>query len=82
LIVYQKIGEFLFYGDEKVIEKVLVCIEPNNPKINDVLGNKYNNGSQYIGFHSESESDLHDNTFIVSVCLGTETYFVLTYRNR
>lgn len=48
------------YRDEKVLEKVLVDIEPNHPKLNAVLGNKYNDGSDYIGFHSDSESDLHN----------------------
>lgn len=64
---------------KKVIEKVLVDIEPNHPKLNAVLGNKYNDGSQYIGYHSDSERDLHDNAFIVSVSLGAERDFVFKH---
>jgi len=64
---------------KKVLEKVLVDIEPNHPKLNAVLGNKYNDGSQYIGFHSDSESDLHDDAFIVSVSLGANRDFVFKH---
>lgn len=64
---------------KKVLEKVLVDIEPNHPKLNAVLGNKYNNGSNYIGFHSDSESDLDDDAFIVSVSLGAERDFVFKH---
>jgi len=64
---------------KKVLEKVLVDIEPNHPKLNAVLGNKYNDGAQYIGFHSYSESDLHDDAFIVYVSLGAERDFVFKH---
>lgn len=64
---------------KKVLEKVLVDIEPNHPKLNAVLGNKYKDGSQYIGYHSDSESDLHDDAFIVSVSLGAERDFVFKH---
>jgi len=64
---------------KKVLDKVLVDISPGHPKLNAVLGNKYNDGTQYIGFHADSESDLHDDAFIVSVSLGAERDFVFKH---
>ena len=60
----------------KEIETIIENISPNHPKLNAVLGNKYNDGTQYIGYHADSEEDLHPNAFIVSVSLDAERDFI------
>jgi alkylated DNA repair dioxygenase AlkB len=65
---------------KKIIDAVLQDFAPNHPKLNAVLGNRYRNGYQNIGDHSDSESDLKKDAFIVSVSLGAARDFVFTHK--
>jgi alkylated DNA repair dioxygenase AlkB len=65
---------------KKVIDDAVKEIESNHPKLNAVLGNRYRNGYQNIGSHSDNEDDLHRNAFIVSVSLGAARDFVFTHK--
>lgn len=58
--------------------KCIEQIKPGHPEINGCLGNKYNNGHQYIGAHSDDEGDLSPGAFIVSVSLGASRDFIFT----
>ena len=64
----------------KALEKLLKNVSRGHPKLNAVLGNKYNDGKQYIGYHSDDEGDLHPDAFIVSVSLGAERDFVFKHK--
>lgn len=61
------------------MEKRLKNVSPEHSKLNAVLGNKYNDGKQYIDYHSDDVGDLHTDTFIVSVSLDVERYFVFKH---
>lgn len=65
---------------KKILEEAVEEIEPEHPKLNAVLGNRYRNGHQNIGAHSDNEGDLHDNAFIVSVSLGAARDFIFTHK--
>lgn len=49
----------------------------SNTKFNFVLINRYNDGDDYIGFHSDDEKDLVKNSPIVGVTIGAERDFIL-----
>ena len=66
---------------KKILEEAVEEIEPEHPKLNAVLGNRYRNGHQNISNHSDNESDLHDNAFIVSVSLGAARDFIFTHKD-
>jgi alkylated DNA repair dioxygenase AlkB len=55
---------------------VIKQIDKNHPELNAVLGNKYNDGTQYIGEHQDSEKDLIKKAFIVSISLGAIRDFI------
>lgn len=55
-------------------------IDEKHPQLNAVLCNKYNNGDQYIGPHSDDESDLYPGSYIASLSLGTPRDFVLQHK--
>lgn len=40
----------------------------------------YSDGTNYIGAHSDDESDLQENAFIVSVSFGATRDFVFTHK--
>lgn len=65
---------------KNILEKSIQEIEPTHPKLNACLGNRYNDGKQYIGAHSDDERDLHNNAFIVSVSLGATRDFIFTHK--
>ena len=65
---------------KKVLEKEIKKLQPKHPKLNACLGNRYNDGKQNIGAHSDNESDLNTNAFIVSVSLGAERDFIFTHK--
>jgi alkylated DNA repair dioxygenase AlkB len=65
---------------KKVLDVAVKNIESNHPKLNAVLGNRYRDGHQNIGAHSDNESDLHGNAFIVSVSLGAARDFIFTHK--
>lgn len=65
---------------KKILSGVVEEINPGHPELNAVLGNRYLNGYNYIGKHSDSESDLHTGSFIVSVSLGAHRDFVFTHK--
>lgn len=49
---------------------------PNShPKITSVLINKYRDGHDYIGLHSDDETDLNKNAYIISVSFGATRNF-------
>jgi alkylated DNA repair dioxygenase AlkB len=59
-----------------ILQKVVNKINPEHPKLNAVLCNRYKTGTEYIGPHSDAEDDLAKNAFIVSVSLGAERDFI------
>jgi alkylated DNA repair dioxygenase AlkB len=44
---------------------------------NFVLINLYENGTRYIGWHSDDEKDLRDGSIIASLTFGAERDFIL-----
>jgi alkylated DNA repair dioxygenase AlkB len=64
----------------KILNSLVQEIMPNHPDLNAVLGNKYNDGDQYIGRHSDDEKDLNKDAFIVSVSLGAKRDFIFTHK--
>ena len=64
----------------KKLNKVIKQIYSEHLPLNAVLCNRYNNGDQYIGFHSDDEKDLDSNSFIVSVSLGAVRDFVFKHK--
>lgn len=65
---------------KKILNKLMTEIEPEHPPLNAVLGNKYSDGTDYIGSHSDNESDLNPLAFIVSVSLGSSRDFIFTHK--
>ena len=63
-----------------ILDECIQEIRPGHPKLNGCLGNRYQNGHQYIGAHSDSEGDLNLDAFIVSVSLGAPRDFVFTHK--
>jgi len=55
-------------------------VRPDHPPLNACLGNRYNNGKDNIGAHSDSEGDLDPNAYIVSVSLGAAGDFIVTHK--
>lgn len=58
------------------MQDVVRKIRPDHPLINAVLGNRYDDGKHYIGFHQDDERDLQKDAFIVSVSLGATRDFI------
>lgn len=58
------------------IQNLANKIDPKQPKLTACLGNKYRDGNDYIGAHSDDEKDLKNNSFIMSVSLGAARDFV------
>ncbi len=65
---------------KNILDECIQEIQPNHPKLNGCLGNRYKNGHQYISNHSDSEGDLYKNAFIASVSLGAERDFIFTHK--
>lgn len=65
---------------KKILEQKVRTIRPNHPELNACLGNRYRDGHQNIGAHSDDEGDLHPNAFIVSVSLGAPRDFIFTHK--
>lgn len=60
----------------RVIREVKSKVEERSGVVfNFVLINRYENGEQYIGFHTDDENDLDGNSPIVGVSLGAERDF-------
>ena len=49
--------------------------EECNQRFNSVLLNKYRNGQDSIGWHSDNEKELGENPTILSLSLGSERVF-------
>lgn len=61
----------------KNVQQILNSFEENKElKINAVLCNKYENGNDNIGFHSDDERDLI-SSYIISFSFGSERDFIL-----
>jgi alkylated DNA repair dioxygenase AlkB len=43
---------------------------PNHPEFNVVLGNRYKDGNDYIGDHSDDETEHEKNAFVASLSIG------------
>jgi alkylated DNA repair dioxygenase AlkB len=57
----------------KLIKKIKKKMELlSHTTFNFVLINRYDNGNEYIGFHSDDEKELGDNPIIAGVSLGAE----------
>jgi alkylated DNA repair dioxygenase AlkB len=65
---------------KKIVNSEIKKLWPEHPSLNGCLGNRYKNGHQHISSHSDDESDLAPNTFIVSVSLGAERDFIFTHK--
>lgn len=63
-----------------ILNKCVQEIQVGHPKLNACLGNRYQNGHQYICAHSDNESDLNKDAFIVSVSLGAIRDFIFTHK--
>lgn len=66
---------------KKILERAVRYIRPDHPDLNACLGNRYGDGHQYIGSHSDDEGDLDMNAFIVSVSLGAPRDFVFSNKH-
>lgn len=65
-----------------VIKKIKYYVELfTNNKYNFVLINRYDNGNNYIGFHSDDERNLDKSSGIVGVSFGAEREFQLVPKN-
>ena len=49
---------------------------------NGVLANRYCDGSEYMGWHSDDERDLGDEPVIASLSFGAERRFLMRHRSR
>lgn len=58
------------------LDDAIKQINPEHPSLNAVLGNKYRDGKDNIGAHSDNETDLYKDSFIVSLSLGAERDFI------
>ena len=78
----RKAEEWTFYVSllKDILNECIQEIQPKHPELNGCLGNKYNNGHEYIGKHSDNEDDLHPDAFIVSVSLGAPRDFIFTHK--
>jgi len=65
-----------------ILQKILEQIQPNHPKLNSVLCNKYKTGDNYIGKHSDDEKDMNSNSYIVSVSLGATRDFIFEHKRK
>lgn len=60
----------------EAISEMLVLVNTQmNSNFNGILVNKYMNGSDYIGAHSDSELGLDDRVGVVAVSYGAERIF-------
>lgn len=64
----------------EIMCRVVKQINPKHPKINACLCNRYPDGDSYIGWHSDSESDLRPESFIISISLGATRDFVFQHK--
>lgn len=66
----------------KSLKKLLKDINKiYNSEFNGILINKYNNGSEYIGPHSDDEKGLDDNVGIIALSYGEERIFRIRNKN-
>ena len=65
---------------KKILQRAIRTVRPEHPDLNACLGNRYRDGHQNIGAHSDDEGDLHENAFIVSVSLGAARDFIFTHK--
>ena len=65
---------------KKTVDNIIQQIQPGHMPLNAVLGNKYKDGNDKIGKHSDDEIDLEPNAFIASVSFGAERNFI--FRNK
>lgn len=65
---------------KEVLNKVVKQLDEKHPELNAVLCNKYIDGNNYIGPHSDDTRDLHKDAYIVSVSLGQTRTFVLQHK--
>lgn len=65
---------------KKNLDDLVKKIKPLHPKLNAVLLNRYKDGDDYIGKHSDDEKDLNPDAFIVSVSLGATRDFIFTHK--
>lgn len=63
-----------------MLEESILDMAPKHPKLNAALLNKYRDGDDYIGAHSDDEGDLHKKAYIVSISLGAERDFVFKHK--
>lgn len=49
---------------------------------NSVLANRYRDGREYMGWHSDDERDLGDEPAIASLSFGAERRFLMRHRTR
>lgn len=49
---------------------------------NSVLANRYRDGREYMGWHSDDERDLGDDPVIASLSFGAERRFLMRHRTR
>jgi alkylated DNA repair dioxygenase AlkB len=64
----------------KEIEEAMSSLRPSHPSITGALGNKYRDGLDNIGAHSDDEKDLCKEAFIASISLGAERDFVFVHK--
>jgi alkylated DNA repair dioxygenase AlkB len=65
---------------KKILDIEIRELFPHHVNLNACLGNRYINGTQNIGSHSDDEKDISPNSFIVSVSLGTTRDFIFTHK--
>lgn len=63
---------------KKILNELIKKIQPDHPQLNACLGNRYQDGKQSIGYHSDDEGDLNPNAFIVSVSFGASRDFIFS----
>ena len=51
-------------------------------RFNSVLANRYRDGQEYMGWHSDDERDLGERPVIASLSFGAERRFLMRHRSR
>ena len=65
----------------KLLNDSIKQLYPKHKNLNAVLCNKYRDGKDYIGFHSDDERDLVTNSFIASISIGASRDFIFKHKN-
>lgn len=64
------------------IEQRLACVQPGRWRFNSLLLNRYRNGEQRMGWHSDNETELGERPCIASISLGVARPLRFRWKDR